>query len=355
MRSRRLPPLCAPPLPLRRRPPRRIPSDGSFTRSGRHASPGPESPGLKTWRATGELTDIDHAAPEALNIGAHTPAQGVNVHACGVGGERLELRESERQHALGAAPQLLAQLVVPHRNLHQTYDQLPELGRNHVQPVFEHLVCFEKPPGIELPRRRNEKLAQRIGRGHGLLVTQRDAVVRTPQSTRASESLMRNGCCSGLMLVSEMLIATCAALGMAATSMEQPGISQENYGGWAHTYRLRKGRIEVSVVTDIGPRIIDLRVPGGNNLLHLRDGIGGSGEPSYMFRGGWRLWVAPERTQTTYALDNTACQAEVDGATLRVTAPPQPAAGIQKRIEVSLTAGEPRVRIVSRVRNISDR
>jgi hypothetical protein len=132
-------------------------------------------------------------------------------------------------------------------------------------------------------------------------------------------------------------------------------ITKENYHGWPNTYRLSNGRIEAHVVTDVGPRIIGLRVPGGANLFHLREGVGGHNEATYMFRGGWRLWVAPERSETTYALDNAACEAEtVDESTLRVTAPPQPAAGIQKIIEVSLSRGAPRLRLVSHIKNISD-
>ena len=79
---------------------------------------------------------------------------------------------------------------------------------------------------------------------------------------------------------------------------------------------------------------------GGANLFHVRDAeAGGRGEADWQFRGGWRLWMAPERRETTYALDNAPCTAEViDGATLRITGPPQPAAGIQKMIEVSLDA-----------------
>jgi hypothetical protein len=44
----------------------------------------------------------------------------------------------------------------------------------------------------------------------------------------------------------------------------------------------------------------------------------------------------------------------VGESTLRVTAPPQPAAGIQKTIEVSLSRGEPRLRLASHIKNISD-
>lgn len=137
--------------------------------------------------------------------------------------------------------------------------------------------------------------------------------------------------------------------------MRATRIEKVDEHGWKNTYRLSNERIEARVVTDIGPRIIDLRHAGGDNLLQLRDGIGGSGETEYRFRGGWRLWVAPERVETTYALDNTACVVEVDGATLRVIAPPQPAAGIRKAVDVTLLPGEARLQVRSRLRNVSDR
>jgi hypothetical protein len=133
-------------------------------------------------------------------------------------------------------------------------------------------------------------------------------------------------------------------------------IVKENYHGWPNTYRLSNGLIETRVVTDVGPRIIDLRVPRRENLFHVREGLGGRGEAMYMFRGGWRLWIAPERAETTYALDNTPCEVEIVGeGALRVTAPSQSLAGIQKLIEVRMSGGEPRLRLVSRIRNISDR
>src|SRR4029434_7411384 len=68
---------------------------------------------------------------------------------------------------------------------------------------------------------------------------------------------------------------------------------------------------------------------------------------------GSRRRIAPERRETTYVLDNAPCTVEViDGKTLRVIGPPQQAAGIQKSIEVSLDAEQPRLHVVSRIRNI---
>lgn len=134
-------------------------------------------------------------------------------------------------------------------------------------------------------------------------------------------------------------------------------ITRETYQGWPDTYRLGNGRIEAAVVTAIGPRIIELKAAGGPNLFHVRAAeAGGRSEPDWVFRGGWRLWIAPERRETTYALDNAPCAAEViGGTTLRVTGPPQSAAGIQKMIEVSLDANQPRLRLVSHIRNIAAR
>lgn len=133
-------------------------------------------------------------------------------------------------------------------------------------------------------------------------------------------------------------------------------IARENHLGWPNTFRLSNGLIEARVVTDIGPRLVDVRPTGAGNLLYVRTAeAGGTGEPAWMFRGGWRLWVAPETRARTYALDNAACQAEIVGSTLQVTAPPQPDAGIRKRVDVTLNPGERRLRITSRITNISPR
>ena len=138
--------------------------------------------------------------------------------------------------------------------------------------------------------------------------------------------------------------------------MAHTSIVKEDFRNWPNTYRLSNGLVEARVVTDVGPRIMDFHAAGGANLLYVRESEAGkSGEDEWVQRGGWRLWIAPERRETTYALDNAPCAAEVVGDdTLRVTGPPQPTAGIQKIIEVTLKPGESRLRITSRIKNISD-
>jgi hypothetical protein len=155
-----------------------------------------------------------------------------------------------------------------------------------------------------------------------------------------------------------VLLSLCAvAVVVGAAEESTVSISREDYRGWADTYRLANGAIEARVVTAIGPRIVDLRTSDGENLFYVRDSeAGGRNEPEWIFRGGWRLWIAPERRETTYARDNAPCQAEVrDGSTLRISGPPQPEAGIQKVIDLTLDPRRPLLHIVSRIRNLTSR
>lgn len=133
-------------------------------------------------------------------------------------------------------------------------------------------------------------------------------------------------------------------------------ITRENFRGWEDAYRLSNGRVDAVVVTAIGPRIMAFGATGGANLFYVRDReAGGHNETEWTFRGGWRLWIAPERRETTYSLDNAPCAAEVRGSTLRVSGPPQRDAGLQKTIEVSLDPEQPRLHLMSHLRNIGDR
>ena len=108
-----------------------------------------------------------------------------------------------------------------------------------------------------------------------------------------------------------------------ATSIERAA-----FAGCNEAWLLRNDRVEARVVADVGPRVLELRARGGANLFYLRDAeLGGRGEPEWRMRGGWRLWIAPERRATTYALDNAPCTVVREGpATLVVTGPPQPSA-----------------------------
>lgn len=151
-------------------------------------------------------------------------------------------------------------------------------------------------------------------------------------------------------IVGILIVSTCAQCGEVV-------IEKVNYRGWRNTYRMSNGLVELYVLTDVGPRIIDFRPVDGENVFYVRESeVGTTGEPEWIFRGGWRLWIAPEKYETTWLPDNSLCSVQRIGANkLLVIGPPQVAAGIQKIIEVKLFANEPRVRILQRIRNISNR
>jgi hypothetical protein len=158
----------------------------------------------------------------------------------------------------------------------------------------------------------------------------------------------------GRLAAALALLAGTAAGAPAGETRTTVHIAREDYRGWPDTVRIGNGLIEARVVTAVGPRVIDLRAAGGENLFHVRDAeAGGRGEPEWMFRGGWRLWIAPERRATTYVPDNSPCAVEIlDGRTVRVAGPPQPAAGIQKIVDLEPAADAPRLHVRSRLRNI---
>ena len=145
-----------------------------------------------------------------------------------------------------------------------------------------------------------------------------------------------------------------AAPALASPAEKTPMIEQVDYAGWKTSYHINNGLVELYATADIGPRIVDYRPVGGENVFYLRSSeLGRSGEQDWVFRGGWRLWIAPEERETTYVPDNRACEASVlEGQRLLLVGPPQPAAGIQKSVEISLVPGQPRALVVSRLRNI---
>lgn len=77
------------------------------------------------------------------------------------------------------------------------------------------------------------------------------------------------------------------------------------HSGWKRCAVLSNSSLELVVTLDVGPRIISLRNPDGENVFKTYDSqLGGSGESEWMIRGGHRFWIAPEDPVRTYHIDN---------------------------------------------------
>lgn len=100
------------------------------------------------------------------------------------------------------------------------------------------------------------------------------------------------------------------------------------------------GTYLVEIATDFGPRITSLRLGDGpEQLAWLGEDTTLDHESGpFRFRGGHRLWAAPEDSLITYAPDDHECTVqEVDGG-VTVAAPPD-AAGLVKEMTVRVDEG----------------
>src|SRR5258705_2050461 len=102
-------------------------------------------------------------------------------------------------------------------------------------------------------------------------------------------------------------------------------IEKINFKGWANSWRMTNGAVELVITGDVGPRIIRYAFVGGRNLFKEIPGeIGGSGESTFRNRGGHRLWVGPEvgpPSPVTYPADNSPGRIRRKSAAIQATPP----------------------------------
>jgi len=123
------------------------------------------------------------------------------------------------------------------------------------------------------------------------------------------------------------------------------------YRGWANCWRIANREIELVVTADVGPRVIYLGFPGGQNLFkNFDEQMGRRGEPAWMIRGGSRLWIGPEDRVASYAPDNVPVEIEIRDGALIATAPAD-AAGVQKRMAIRVAGSGAEVEMRHGIRN----
>jgi hypothetical protein len=108
---------------------------------------------------------------------------------------------------------------------------------------------------------------------------------------------------------------------------------------------LENDHLSLLVTQSVGPRIISLRLKGGENLFaELPDFV--TQRPDgrdFHFRGGHRLWHAPESMPRTYALDDDPVEIIRTGNSLLVTQQMEAETGIEKSMRISLTGDKVQV------------
>ncbi|MFW6017364.1 MAG: hypothetical protein ACOCPX_00935 [Halapricum sp.] len=124
------------------------------------------------------------------------------------------------------------------------------------------------------------------------------------------------------------------------------------YEGWEHCIRIENGQVELVVTTDIGPRIVDFRRSGGENVFFLDESAAGTTDAEgWELYGGHRLWHSPESDPRTYQPDNEPVEAEVEDRGCRLVQPVEDETGIRKTIEIEMADDEPTVEVTHELTN----
>ena len=115
---------------------------------------------------------------------------------------------------------------------------------------------------------------------------------------------------------------------------------------------LENDSLRLEYLKTAGPRIVRIMLKGGSNLLaelpdvHTQTPLG-----TFNFRGGHRLWCAPESIPGSYAPDNDGLQVENFQGGVRLTGPAEPATGILKMIEIRLSPDRAALTLLHELRN----
>jgi hypothetical protein len=122
--------------------------------------------------------------------------------------------------------------------------------------------------------------------------------------------------------------------------------------GWEHCAHLASDHAELLVTLDVGPRILQFALAGGDNVLRaFAEQLGTRDEKEFVARGGHRLWVSPEDVRT-YAPDNSAVEYEITkSSALRVVNPARAPWYVRKEMTISLATGEAAAEIIHTITN----
>lgn len=126
------------------------------------------------------------------------------------------------------------------------------------------------------------------------------------------------------------------------------------YNNFSNCLRLTNNEVEVTVTTEVGPRIIGYSFVGGENILGLHpeakvETALGIWKPY----GGHRLWIAPENMPNSYAPDNSPIEYDYDSQnnSIKLTQPVELVTNTQKEISVTLNKSGSGVRVNHKITN----
>jgi hypothetical protein len=123
--------------------------------------------------------------------------------------------------------------------------------------------------------------------------------------------------------------------------------------GLPNCYVLSNGAAEVTVATDVGPRVVGYNLAGGENVLGEHPEVSVTTEwGEFKPWGGHRLWTSPEAMPRSYAPDNEPVEFDSDGERCaRLVRPVERDTEVGKELTVTLDREGTGVTLTHRVTN----
>jgi hypothetical protein len=130
-------------------------------------------------------------------------------------------------------------------------------------------------------------------------------------------------------------------------------VEQVSCLGLPNCYRLTNGTVEVTVATDVGPRVLGYGFVGGENVLgEVPEAVITTAFGDWKPWGGHRLWAAPEVNPRSYVPDSAPVEFEFEGETkVRLIGSVEAQTGLQKVVSVTLDADGTGVTVRHRITN----
>lgn len=147
----------------------------------------------------------------------------------------------------------------------------------------------------------------------------------------------------------------------AGVALGQVNVRKIDYEGWSGCYEISNPLVRLVVVPQIGGRVMEYSLNGQDAFWQNQSEFGKiTGDDvgkTWRNYGGYKAWHSPQSEWSDYFYDSLPAEVEAlpDGRGVRITTTPIEHLGYQFIRDVALSDSTTRVRLIERMKNVSDK
>lgn len=131
-------------------------------------------------------------------------------------------------------------------------------------------------------------------------------------------------------------------------------ITRLKYKEWDNSYRITNKKVELIVLSDVGPRVIRYGFVGGmNQFVEFPEHAGLVDGDVWRIYGGHRLWHSPENINRTYYPDNQRVDVVERENGIILIQQEETSTKLQKTIEIEMDGETGAITVIHRIKNCS--